>query len=55
MVSFKKMSVVAGSGGWKAISAHDDEFNVISESFRMGPAGKGFPLIQADQEEELRS
>ena len=37
------------SNGGAPVSACDDEFDILSQSFRMLPFWKGFPLIQTNQ------
>lgn len=52
VMALNEMSVVAIAGDRLFTTTNDDEFDISSEGFDVLPAGKSFPLIKANQEEE---
>ncbi len=50
MVSLDKVCSVAVAWVWLGAAAYYDEFDISGEGLRMGPFGKSFPLVEADEQ-----
>lgn len=53
VIAWEEMRAIAQAASGLTVSANDNQFQSCCQFFRMGPAGKGLPLVKADEEKEL--